>query len=60
MMIPTRQKLIGENKVEEYHIKQISGFWPTVYINGKEIHHETSDQVVTRLERETLDNRCDS
>ena len=46
-MIPTRQKLIGENKVEEY-----DWFGPLVVaVNGK-IVVETYDQAVARLERE--------
>ncbi len=50
--MPTRQTLIGKNKVEEYD-------WPrgndtAVYINGKWIRDETYDEVVKRLE-ESLD-----
>ncbi len=45
-MIPTRQKLIGENRVEEY----VSVLRPVVYINDIEVD-ETYDQAVERLER---------
>ncbi len=49
-MIPTRQKLIGENRVKEYK----STFWDNipsiVYINDKLVD-ETYDQAVERLER---------
>ncbi len=46
-MIPTRQKLIGENKVVEYRQpERIS-----IYINGKRVF-ETYDHAVERLEWE--------
>ncbi len=48
-MIPTREKLIGENKVEEYLFD--IGFEKGVFINGKEVYGETYDQAVARLER---------
>ena len=46
-MIPTRQKLIGEDKVVEYR-------YPMriyIYINDKRVF-ETYDHAVARLERE--------
>ncbi len=60
-MIPTREKLIGENKVEEYTFGLVhrgERGWPSTatYINDKMVG-ETYDQAVTRLERETLDKR---
>ncbi len=49
-MLPTREKLIGENKVVEYEL--ITHFFThAVYINDKETK-ETYDQAVARLERE--------
>ena len=50
-MIPTRQKLIGENKVEEYDMR----FFAVIYINGKFVY-ETYDQAVARLERGERDD----
>ena len=52
-MIPTRQKLIGGDKVEEYKFGPLTRLDGTtgVYINGK-IVDETYDQAVARLERE--------
>ncbi len=54
-MIPTRQKLIGENKVEEYTFGLLhrgEHVYPSTatYINGKHVA-ETYDQAVERLER---------
>ena len=52
-MLPTRQKLIGGDKVEEY-LSQFAWAeeeFEIVYINSK-IVHETYDQAVARLERE--------
>ena len=46
-MIPTRKKLIGKNKVEEYTVVN----YLIVYINGKHVI-ETYEQAVERLERE--------
>ena len=51
-MIPTRQKLIGENKVEEYNFANLK-YEKSVYINDKRVD-ETFDHVVARLE-EALD-----
>ena len=51
-MIPTRQKLIGGDKVEEHmfgvfaHLNK-----PAVFVNGIPVS-ETYDQAVARLERE--------
>ena len=45
-MIPTRQKLIGKNKVEEWNTDW--GKW--VHINGNMVA-ETYDHAVERLER---------
>ena len=47
-MIPTRQKLIGENKVEEYEFV-INDLGPVVYINGKKVD-ETYGHAVRRIE----------
>ena len=56
-MIPTRQKLIGGDKVEEYRLPSWTGDkWLAVYINGEAVE-ETYDQAVARLEREALDKR---
>ena len=48
-MIPTRQKLIGENKVEEYYLPRYWGETAVVYVGGKEVAG-TFDQAVERLE----------
>ena len=48
-MIPTRQKLIGDNKVEEWQLNFFDDV--SVYINGKKVD-ETYDQAVKRLEEE--------
>ena len=52
-MLPTRQKLIGERRVEEWNYNFY--FLPKprkiVTINGKQVG-ETYDQAVARLERE--------
>ncbi len=49
-MIPTRQKLIGKNKVEEWHwLNGERGVF--VYVNDKQVF-ETYDQAVKRLEGE--------
>ncbi len=51
-MIPIRQKMIGENRVEEYRMPSWTGDkWLAVYINGQAVP-ETYDQAVARLERE--------
>ena len=51
-MIPTRQKLIGGDKVEEYRLPSWTGYkWLAVYINGEAVEY-TYDQAVARLERE--------
>ncbi len=52
-MRPTRQKLIGENKVEEYRSQfaWAEAEFMLVYINGKGVVGETYDQAVARLER---------
>jgi len=51
-MIPTRQKLISGDKVEEYRLPCWTGDkWLAVYINGEAVE-ETYDQAVARLERE--------
>ncbi len=52
-MIPTRQKMIGKNKVEEYRSQfaWAEEEFLIVYINGKVVV-ETYDQAVARLERE--------
>ena len=55
-MIPNRQKLIGENKVEEYTFGLLhrgEQVYPSTatYINGEQVL-ETYDQAVARLERE--------
>jgi len=52
-MIPTRQQVIGKNKVEEYRIRYANVNDTVVYINGREILDETYDQAVRRLERES-------
>lgn len=49
-MTPTRQKLIGKNKVKEYRFKDVLET-VYVYINDKKVI-ETYDQAVERLERE--------
>ena len=49
-MIPTRQKLIGDNKVEEYKFAHFQ-LEKSVYINNERVD-ETYDQAVARLERE--------
>ncbi len=49
-MIPTRQALIGENKVEEYKFAGLE-YAKSVYVNSKRVD-ETYDQAVERLERE--------
>ncbi len=49
-MTPTRQKLIGKNKVEEYVISRLFDE-ARIYINGKIEWDETYDQAVARLER---------
>ncbi|KKK85789.1 hypothetical protein LCGC14_2769740 [marine sediment metagenome] len=51
-MIPTRQKLIGGDKVEKWNTDW--GKW--VHVNDKLVA-ETYDQAVARLEREALDKR---
>ena len=50
-MIPTRQKLIGKNKVEE--CTRPDWVLPLVFINN-EMVLETYDHAVARLEREQL------
>ena len=50
-MIPTRQKLIGGDKVEEYDMSAVLRHELVVYINDKLVD-ETYDQAVARLERE--------
>ena len=53
MMLPTRQKLIGRDKVEEYRLPSWTGDkWLAVYINSHQVH-ETYNQAVARLERES-------
>ena len=51
LMIPTRQKLIGKNKVEEWKFPVGLDDRVAVYINDIEVT-ETYDQAVERLERE--------
>ncbi len=51
-MQPTRQKLIGENRVAEYRWDSRAPEVTTVYVNGKIAWGETYDQAVARLERE--------
>ena len=55
-MIPTRQKLIGKNKVEEWQFHVLGKDTNIVHINNKLVT-ETYDQAVARLEREALDKR---
>ena len=50
-MIPTREKLIGDNKVEEWKFPVGLDARVAVYINDIEVA-ETYDQAVARLERE--------
>ncbi|KKM17170.1 hypothetical protein LCGC14_1678430 [marine sediment metagenome] len=50
-MIPIRQKMIGENKVEEWKFPVGLDDRVAVYINDIEVA-ETYDQAVVRLERE--------
>ncbi len=51
-MIPTRQKLIGDNKVVEYRLPSWTGDkWLAVYINGEAVEY-TYDHAVARLEWE--------
>ena len=50
-MIPIRQKMIGENKVEEWKFPVGLDARVAVYINDIEVA-ETYDQAVKRLERE--------
>ena len=53
MMIPVREKLIGENKVEEWRMPRVFGLDEDyrVYINDREVGEEY-DEAVTRLEGE--------
>ncbi len=53
VMIPVRQKLIGENKVEEWRMPRVFGLDEDyrVYINDREVGEEY-DEAVTRLEGE--------
>ena len=50
-MIPTRQKLIGRDKVEEYDFDEGLFIITRTFINGKQVE-ETYNMAVARLTRE--------